>query len=84
MNILLNILIEFWNVITAMSPYLLLGFFVAGILSVLISQEMVEKHIGEETILSVINLKTEKTIIKDIPSICRSVNELGYSCISKQ
>jgi len=54
MNILLNILIEFWNVITAMSPYLLFGFFVAGILSVLISQEMVEKHIGEETILSVI------------------------------
>jgi uncharacterized membrane protein YraQ (UPF0718 family) len=37
---------EFWAVLTDMSPYLILGFVMAGILSVLISQKTVEKHIG--------------------------------------
>ena len=41
-----QILLDFWNTATEMSPYLLLGFFVAGILSVLVSQKFVEKHLG--------------------------------------
>ena len=40
------IIIDFWNTATEMSPYLLFGFFVAGILSVLVSQSLVEKHLG--------------------------------------
>ena len=36
----------FWDVLSDMSPYLLFGFFVAGILSVLISPRMVERHLG--------------------------------------
>jgi uncharacterized membrane protein YraQ (UPF0718 family) len=32
--------------VVEMSPYLLFGFFVAGILSVLLSQELVERHLG--------------------------------------
>ncbi|MHC4122132.1 MAG: SO_0444 family Cu/Zn efflux transporter [Planctomycetota bacterium] len=40
------IVTDFWNTIAEMSPYLLFGFLVAGILSVLISQRVVEKHLG--------------------------------------
>jgi len=40
------IIMDFWATIAEMSPYLLFGFFVAGILSVLVSQQLVEKHLG--------------------------------------
>lgn len=36
----------FWATLTQMSPYLLFGFLVAGILSVFISPEFVERHLG--------------------------------------
>ncbi len=42
----ISLINSFWNTLAEMSPYLLFGFFVAGILSVLISQPMVEKHLG--------------------------------------
>jgi uncharacterized membrane protein YraQ (UPF0718 family)/copper chaperone CopZ len=35
-----------WAVFGAMAPYLLLGFFVAGLLSVLVSPQWVERHLG--------------------------------------
>jgi len=41
-----SIIIDFWATVAEMSPYLLFGFFVAGILSVLISQHFVERHLG--------------------------------------
>lgn len=41
-----SILKDFWATVTEMSPYLLFGFLVAGILSVLVSQRLVEKHLG--------------------------------------
>ena len=41
-----KIIIDFWATVAEMSPYLLFGFLVAGILSVLISQRVVEKHLG--------------------------------------
>ncbi len=37
---------DFWQTAAEMSPYLLFGFLVAGILSVLVSQRLVEKHLG--------------------------------------
>lgn len=45
-EILIDILNESWYVFNEMAPYLLLGFLVAGILSVFISPEWVEKHLG--------------------------------------
>jgi uncharacterized membrane protein YraQ (UPF0718 family) len=39
-------LFDFWQTVSEMSPYLLFGFFVAGILSVLVSQRFVERHLG--------------------------------------
>ena len=41
-----SIAIGFWVTVVEMSPYLLFGFLVAGILSVLISQRVVERHLG--------------------------------------
>jgi len=41
-----SIIVDFWGTVAEMSPYLLFGFFVAGILSVLVSQELVERHLG--------------------------------------
>ena len=41
-----SILVDFWATVAEMSPYLLFGFFAAGILSVLVSQELVERHLG--------------------------------------
>ncbi|MCF7816543.1 MAG: permease [Kiritimatiellales bacterium] len=46
MDILLNILTEIWLVTVAMAPYLLFGFLMAGVLSVLISKEYVRRHLG--------------------------------------
>ena len=39
-------LVDFWFILGEMSPYLLFGFFVAGVLSVSISQRTVERHLG--------------------------------------
>ncbi len=41
-----TIILEFWNVLGEMAPYLLFGFLFAGVLSVLISPLAVERHLG--------------------------------------
>ena len=41
-----SIIVDFWGTVAEMSPYLLFGFFVAGVLSVIISQRIVERHLG--------------------------------------
>lgn len=41
-----SIAVNFWMTVAEMSPYLLLGFFIAGLLSVLVSQRLVERHLG--------------------------------------
>jgi uncharacterized membrane protein YraQ (UPF0718 family) len=41
-----SILADFWGTAAEMSPYLLFGFLVAGILSMLVSQGVVERHLG--------------------------------------
>jgi hypothetical protein len=48
------IIMDFWHTVVEMSPYLLFGFFVAGILSALIPQRLVEKHLGGRGILPVL------------------------------
>lgn len=45
---LLELLNDFWVTMTEMSPYLLFGFLVAGILSVFISADFVRKHLGSK------------------------------------
>jgi hypothetical protein len=46
MELVVDILVASWAVFAEMAPYLLLGFFFAGVLSILISAEWVERHLG--------------------------------------
>ncbi|MBM4148621.1 MAG: permease [Lentisphaerae bacterium] len=46
MKFALHVLTECWNVTGEMAPYLLFGFLMAGVLSVLISPEFIEEHLG--------------------------------------
>ncbi len=46
MEILATFAAASWSVFGAMAPYLLLGFVVAGLLSVVVSPEWVERHLG--------------------------------------
>lgn len=46
MELFIQIVIKSWELMCIMAPYLLLGFFIAGTLSVFISPEWIERHIG--------------------------------------
>jgi uncharacterized membrane protein YraQ (UPF0718 family)/copper chaperone CopZ len=45
-DILLNILIEIWHLLLIVSPWLLLGFIIAGIIHSFIGEEFVKNHLG--------------------------------------
>ena len=51
---LTQIAIDFWDVLSDMAPYLLFGFFVAGVLSVLISPRLIERHLSGRGIWPVV------------------------------
>jgi len=53
-DVVMSILAEFWDVLGAMSPYLLFGFLVAGVLSVYISPDVVRRHLGGKGFLPVV------------------------------
>jgi len=53
-EIVTSIVSESWAVMAEMSPYLLFGFAMAGLLSVLISAEIVERHLGGRGIVPVL------------------------------
>ncbi|MBN1358990.1 MAG: permease [Sedimentisphaerales bacterium] len=46
LDVLKQVGVDFWSVFAEMSPYLLFGFFVAGLLSMAVSRRMVERHLG--------------------------------------
>ncbi len=48
------IIMDFWHTVVEMSPYLLFGFFMAGVLSMLVSQNLVERHLGGRGVLPVL------------------------------
>ncbi len=54
LDFLLRLAVDFWATVGEMSPYLLFGFFVAGLLSVFVSQKMVERHLGGRGFLPVL------------------------------
>ena len=47
MELLFSIVVASWSMLVEMAPYLLLGFTFAGLLSVLISPQWVERHLGD-------------------------------------
>jgi uncharacterized membrane protein YraQ (UPF0718 family)/copper chaperone CopZ len=46
-------LISLWETVREMAPFLLFGFFVAGVLSILIQPEVVERHLGGKGFMQV-------------------------------
>ncbi len=54
MEYVADILTEFWFILGEMAPYLLFGFFVAGMLSMFVSAEVVERHLGGRGIWPVV------------------------------
>lgn len=57
-----DFIIGFWGVFASMAPWLLFGFFIAGILSVFVSPEWVERNMGKRNASSVI-----KTSLLGVP-----------------
>lgn len=54
MNWIVDILLNLWGTLQEMAPYLLFGFAVAGVLSVVISPDTVARHLGSSGLGSVI------------------------------
>ena len=52
METLYKIVAEFWTVLAEMSPFLLFGFAVAGLLSVIVSPAIVQRYLGGESFWS--------------------------------
>jgi uncharacterized membrane protein YraQ (UPF0718 family) len=52
-DLLRRIVVEFWATFAEMSPYLLFGFFVAGLMAMLVSRRMVERHLGGPGIMPI-------------------------------
>jgi len=50
MGYIVEIVAAFWITLSEMAPYLLFGFFVAGVVSVLVSAAVVERHLGGDGI----------------------------------
>ncbi|NKB25920.1 MAG: SO_0444 family Cu/Zn efflux transporter [Kiritimatiellae bacterium] len=50
----IDVALEIWNTLGAMAPYLLFGFFVAGVLSVWVSSETVSRHLGQGQFLPIL------------------------------
>jgi uncharacterized membrane protein YraQ (UPF0718 family) len=54
MDILTGIFIECWNILAESAPYILFGFFAAGVLKAFLPEEAVARHLGEKSLGSVI------------------------------
>ena len=53
MDFITTTVVEAWQVLGQMAPYLLFGFFIAGCLSVALSPQWVERHLGGRGFLPV-------------------------------
>ena len=52
--IIIGFIKEVWNLLLAMSPYLLFGFLIAGLLNILIPKEKIYKHFSSNNIKSIV------------------------------
>lgn len=54
MEFIQDILLQTWGTLREMSPFLLFGFLIAGILYVFIRPELIERHLGGKGLLQVV------------------------------
>ena len=62
MEILTEILYKFWNITGEMAPYLLFGFFMAGLLHIALPKDFIARHLGKRGLL-----QTLKATILGVP-----------------
>ncbi|HQM47767.1 MAG TPA: permease, partial [Candidatus Hydrogenedentes bacterium] len=62
LNYIEQVLAQTWNVTAEMAPYLLFGFVIAGFVSVFLSPEWVERHLGGRGLAPVL-----KAVVLGIP-----------------
>ena len=74
MDLAVKFLFEVWAVLCQMAPYLLFGFLCAGLLSILISEEKVEKHLGGKGFMPVL-----KATLFGIPLPLCSCGAVSYT-----
>jgi uncharacterized membrane protein YraQ (UPF0718 family) len=53
-NVITGIIFECWDILKEAAPYVLFGFFAAGILKALIPEDLVAKHLGQNGTRSVL------------------------------
>ncbi len=53
-NWLEQFIVETWGILLEMAPYLLIGFLLAGLLSVLVKQDLIERWLGHRSLGSVV------------------------------
>jgi len=54
MEIAVSVVFKAWDVMAIMAPYLLLGFFIAGILSAFVPVSFIEKHLGRRGLWQIV------------------------------
>ncbi len=54
MELIVSIFVKSWDVMAIMAPYLLLGFFVAGVLGVFVPVSFIETHLGKRGLKQII------------------------------
>ncbi len=54
MDLIVGVFLESWDVLVESAPYVLFGFFAAGILKAYLPEQMVAKHLGNNSASSVI------------------------------
>ena len=54
METVVSIVIKSWDVMAIMAPYLLLGFFVAGVLSTFVPASFIETHLGKRGLWQIV------------------------------
>ena len=50
----MSFLINIWNLIIEVSPYLLFGFLISGILSIYLTVDTIKKYLGQDSLSSVL------------------------------
>ena len=81
MNLLLNILNEIWLVTVAMAPYLLFGFAMAGVLSVLISRDYVRRHLGGQGLMGSVKAALVGVPMRRVIRIVQDQRDARYSLL---
>jgi uncharacterized membrane protein YraQ (UPF0718 family) len=79
MDLLLSWLENFWQLLTAIAPYTLVGIFLAGLMKLLIREEWIRKQMGEASLKNSL-----KAILLGIPLPLCSCSVIPFATALRQ